>query len=81
MNEFNNSGIILNKGQVKGEGVWSRSRERGCGIFFGGNYMVFRGEQWGDQLLPTEYKWETIENLLPTRGNHKNITELYVGIR
>ena len=43
--------------------------------------MVFRGEQCGDQLLPTEYKWETIENLLPTRGNHKNITELYVGIR
>lgn len=49
--------------------------------YFLGNYMVFRGEQWGDQLLPTEYKWETIENLLSTRGNHKNIIELYVGIR
>lgn len=54
MNEFNNSGIILNKGQVKGEGLWN---------IFWGNYMVFRGEQWGEQLLPTEYKWETIENL------------------
>lgn len=75
MNEFNNPGIILNKGQ----GVWSRSRERGCGVFFEGS--TWFSEQCGDQLLPTEYKWETIENLLSTRGNHKNITELYVGIR
>lgn len=80
MNEFNNSGIILNKGKVKGEGCGA-GHGRGAVEIFWGNYKVFRGEQWGDQLLPTEYKWETIENLLPTRGNHKNITELYVGIR
>ena len=43
MNEFTNSGIILNKGQVKGEGVWSRSRERGCGVFFEGSTW-FSGE-------------------------------------
>ena len=47
MNEFNNSGIILNKGQVKGKGVWSRSRERGCGIFFGG-IIWFSGENSGE---------------------------------
>ena len=47
MNEFNNSGIILNKGQVKGKGVRSRSRERGCGIFFGG-ITWFSGENSGE---------------------------------
>ena len=50
MNEFNNSGIILNKGQVKGEGVWSRSRERGCGNFLG-ELQGFQGRTVGRSVV------------------------------
>ena len=44
-----------------------------------GRLHGFQGEWSVDQSLPTEYKGEKIENLLPMRegGFNKNITEPY----
>ena len=50
MNEFNNSGIILNKGQVRGEGCGA-GHGRGAVEYFLGELHGFQGRTVGRSVV------------------------------